>query len=50
VTRASDSADFRDEGKMLDGKQNYETGKPPVLPPSELPAKGEWEEVASGIS
>jgi ChrR Cupin-like domain len=27
-----------------------ETGRPPVLPPSLLPAKPEWEEVASGIS
>ncbi len=27
-----------------------ETGKEPVLPPSELPAKPEWEEVAPGIS
>src|SRR5260370_38561427 len=27
-----------------------ETGKEPVLPPSQLPAKPEWEEVARGIS
>ncbi len=27
-----------------------ETGKEPVLPPSQLPAKPEWEEVAPGIS
>src|ERR1700692_2003593 len=27
-----------------------EPGKPPVLPPSQLPAKLEWEEVASGVS
>ncbi len=27
-----------------------ETGKEPVLPPSRLPAKPEWEEVAPGIS
>ncbi len=27
-----------------------ETGKAPVLPPSQLPAKPEWEEVAPGIS
>jgi len=26
-----------------------ETGKEPVLPPSQLPAKPEWEEVAPGI-
>jgi len=27
-----------------------ETGKEPVLPPSQLPAKPEWEEAAPGIS
>jgi len=27
-----------------------ETGRAPVLPPSQLPAKPEWEEVAAGIS
>jgi anti-sigma factor ChrR (cupin superfamily) len=26
-----------------------ETGKEPVLPPLQLPAKSEWEEVATGI-
>jgi anti-sigma factor ChrR (cupin superfamily) len=36
--------------ERLEQRIAEETGKEPVLPPSQLPAKPEWEEVAPGIS